>query len=337
MTFLDQDLFLKLLSLERKRSERTGQPFGLALLDVRSNFNLRSLCNALVLKMRETDLVGWYCQEAVIGIIFTSLNGATTAKIRSTLLSKINTTMISILPPEEQNEFKVTLHIFPEDVFKDFYPDLPQNSNNNKTYYNTKRVIDILTSSTILILLIPFILFIAILIKLSSKGPILFRQKRLGMFRKEFDFLKFRSMYINNDPGIHEEYVNNLIQNNVNSSSVFKIQNDPRVTPIGRFLRKTSLDELPQFWNVLKGEMSLVGPRPPIPYEIEKYFPWHRRRVFEVKPGITGLWQVYGRSRTTFDQMVRLDIQYIRAQSLWLDMKICLKTPFVMISGKGAY
>ena len=113
--------------------------------------------------------------------------------------------------------------------------------------------------------------------------------------------------------------------------------NDPRVTPLGRFLRKTSLDELPQFINVLKGDMSLVGPRPPIPYEFENYDTWHRRRVLEAKPGITGLWQVMGRSRTTFDEMVRLDLQYIRDQSFWLDLKILVKTPVAVLSGSGAY
>ena len=156
----------------------------------------------------------------------------------------------------------------------------------------------------------------------------LFRQKRLGMFGKEFDFLKFRTMYANNDPedpqGICREADSGTGRNH---RGVYKIQNDPRVTPIGRFLRKSSLDELPQFLNVLKGEMSLVGPRPPIPYEMEKYRSWHRRRVIEVKPGITGLWQVYGRSRTTFDEMVRLDIRYINEQSVWLDLKIVLQTP----------
>jgi lipopolysaccharide/colanic/teichoic acid biosynthesis glycosyltransferase len=121
------------------------------------------------------------------------------------------------------------------------------------------------------------------------------------------------------------------------AGQIFKITNDPRVTRVGRFLRTTSLDELPQLWNVLRGEMSLVGPRPPVPYEVEQYKPWHRRRVLEAKPGITGLWQVTGRSRTTFDDMVRLDIRYARTCSLSNDVKILLRTPAVVIAGKGAY
>jgi lipopolysaccharide/colanic/teichoic acid biosynthesis glycosyltransferase len=175
------------------------------------------------------------------------------------------------------------------------------------------------------------------MVKLTSPGPVFFRQKRLGHLGKQFDFLKFRSMHADNDPEIHKQYIASLIQNKQNGSGVFKIQNDPRVTRIGRFLRKSSLDEIPQFLNVLRGEMSLVGPRPPIPYEMEKYRGWHKRRVLEVKPGITGLWQVRGRSRTTFDEMVRLDIRYINTQSGWLDFIIVLQTPRAVLSASGAY
>ncbi|HLQ75947.1 MAG TPA: sugar transferase, partial [Terriglobia bacterium] len=121
------------------------------------------------------------------------------------------------------------------------------------------------------------------------------------------------------------------------SDGVYKIQNDPRITPFGRILRATSLDELPQFIHVLSGRMSLVGPRPPIPYEYECYQPWHRRRILDAKPGITGMWQVHGRSRTTFDDMVRMDLRYIRGRSIWIDLKILLKTPWAVIGGHGAY
>ena len=153
-------------------------------------------------------------------------------------------------------------------------------------------------------------------------------------------------MYINNDPAIHQKYIKKFISEQGNYSqeevnkrekNIYKIANDPRITPLGNFLRKASLDEFPQFINVVKGEMSLVGPRPPIPYELESYAIWHKRRVLEVKPGITGLWQVKGRSSTTFDESVRLDLKYIREWSLWLDMKILFKTPWAVISCKGAY
>ena len=158
---------------------------------------------------------------------------------------------------------------------------------------------------------------IAVVIKLTSRGPVVFEQERLGQFGKQFKCLKFRTMYADNDPKIHREFVQQFIAGKDEKSkrrsptpAVYKITNDPRVTPIGRFLRKTSLDEFPQFWNVLRGEMSLVGPRPPVPYEFEVYDYWHRRRVLEVRPGVTGLWQVSGRSRTCFDDMVRLDLRY---------------------------
>ena len=151
-------------------------------------------------------------------------------------------------------------------------------------------------------------------------------------------------MSVSTDAGIHKEYVQNFIAGKPQPAAVvkdqkvvYKITSDPRVTWIGRFMRRTSLDELPQFWNVLNGEMSLVGPRPPIPYEIEAYDIWHRRRLLEAKPGITGLWQVHGRSRTTFDEMVRLDLRYSRTWSPLLDLKILLQTPRAVISGNGAY
>jgi lipopolysaccharide/colanic/teichoic acid biosynthesis glycosyltransferase len=150
-------------------------------------------------------------------------------------------------------------------------------------------------------------------------------------------------MYVNNNHAIHREYVKSLIvgsalpqQTAKEGHATYKLTNDPRVTAVGKILRKTSLDELPQFLNVLKGDMSLVGPRPPIPYEVENYDIWHRRRLLAVKPGITGLWQVKGRSRTTFDEMVRLDLQYAKSWSVWLDLKILLQTPRAVVQGTGA-
>jgi lipopolysaccharide/colanic/teichoic acid biosynthesis glycosyltransferase len=156
---------------------------------------------------------------------------------------------------------------------------------------------------------------------------------------KPFTMLKFRTMDVDVDHKLHEEYVTRLIKSNADAcgrDKLFKLADDPRVTPVGRFLRKTSLDELPQLWNVLRGDMSLVGPRPPLGYELQQYKPWHYRRVLEAKPGMTGLWQVAGRSRTNFDQMVRLDLRYARTCSVWTDIKILLATPGAVISGRGA-
>ena len=184
---------------------------------------------------------------------------------------------------------------------------------------------------------------IALIIKLTSKGPVLFEQERLGQFGARFKCLKFRTMYTNCDSKIHRDYVQQYIAGNAQTAAdgnsektLYKLTADPRVTAIGRFLRKTSLDEFPQFWNVLRGEMSLVGPRPPVPYEFEVYDIWHRRRVLELKPGITGLWQVSGRNRMRFDEMVRLDLRYSQKWSLWLDLKILLATPWALISGDCA-
>jgi lipopolysaccharide/colanic/teichoic acid biosynthesis glycosyltransferase len=201
--------------------------------------------------------------------------------------------------------------------------------------------VDVLGSLTLLILLSPLFLLIGLLVKAGSRGPVFFAQTRVGQMMKPFRMQKFRTMKVDADSALHREYVTSFINATAQSQQsagqpLFKIVHDPRVTRIGRVLRKTSLDELPQLWNVLRGEMSLVGPRPALPYELEQYKPWHCRRVLEAKPGITGLWQVVGRSRTTFDEMVRLDLRYAKTCSLWNDLKILAATPGAVFSGKGA-
>jgi lipopolysaccharide/colanic/teichoic acid biosynthesis glycosyltransferase len=205
-----------------------------------------------------------------------------------------------------------------------------------------KKSMDMIGAVAGLVLFSPAMLVTAVLVKITSPGPILFKQKRLGYKGKYFTFLKFRSMYINSEDRVHQEYVKKLINGKtqeINNGSAdhpyYKITTDSRITPVGRFIRKTSLDELPQLWNVLRGEMSLVGPRPPIHYEVEEYKSWHYRRILEAKPGITGLWQISDRNRTTFDEMVRLDLWYARNWSLALDMKILLKTFKVILLAEG--
>jgi len=206
-----------------------------------------------------------------------------------------------------------------------------------------KRIMDICGSLICLLLFTPVMAIIALAIKLTSRGPAIFRQNRLGYQGREFSFLKFRTMYVNNDDRIHREYLEKLINgkhHEINTGDAkrpyYKIKYDPRITPLGKILRRSSLDELPQIFNVLMGHMSLVGPRPPIPYEVDKYQAWHKKRVLNVKPGITGLWQVSGRSQTTFDEMVRLDLYYAYNWSLWLDCKIMLQTLQAILSTKGA-
>jgi lipopolysaccharide/colanic/teichoic acid biosynthesis glycosyltransferase len=193
------------------------------------------------------------------------------------------------------------------------------------------------------VLVSPLMIVIAVAVKLSSPGPIIFKQQRVGRGGVPFKFYKFRSMRTDGDDSAHREYVAKLIAGKLNEinqgeadNPVYKMRGDKRITPIGKIIRKTSIDELPQLINVLKGEMSLVGPRPPIPYEAEKYESWHMRRLQEVRPGLTGLWQVEGRSKTSFDDMVRLDLRYIRNWSLWLDFKILFKTVAVVVRCDGA-
>jgi lipopolysaccharide/colanic/teichoic acid biosynthesis glycosyltransferase len=205
-----------------------------------------------------------------------------------------------------------------------------------------KRCFDV-TFAMLLILAVSLLLvLIAIAIKLDSPGPVLFRQERVGQYGRLFTVLKFRSMYTQNDHSVHKDFVMKLIRNEAqpadgDGAGVYKLTNDRRITPIGKWLRRLSLDELPQIINVLMGDMSLVGPRPAIPYELAAYQTWHRRRILEAKPGITGLWQVTSRSTVKFDEMVRLDLRYATSWSLWLDLKILLMTPAAVIKGSGAY
>jgi exopolysaccharide biosynthesis polyprenyl glycosylphosphotransferase len=205
-----------------------------------------------------------------------------------------------------------------------------------------KRAFDVLFTLLVAVLGLPFYLLIAALIKLTSEGPVLFVQDRVGLDGRTFKFYKFRTMLVDNSDVQHRSFAEDFIKGRLMSDAeesdrrVFKLQNDPRVTSIGRFLRKTSLDELPQFINVLRGEMALVGPRPPLAYELAHYKEWHRGRL-AVKPGLTGLWQVSGRSTVPFDEMVMLDLYYIENWSIALDMKIILRTVPVMLFGLGGY
>lgn len=195
-----------------------------------------------------------------------------------------------------------------------------------------KRTIDILASLLGLIVLLPLFFLVGLMIKLTDMGPVLFWQKRVGRWGREIDFPKFRSMVIN-----AEHLKSELLANNDHSDSIsFKMKRDPRITWIGRIIRKLSIDELPQLWNVLKGEMSLVGPRPPVPREVAEYSIEDRRRL-DATPGLTCIWQISGRSDIPFDEQVELDVQYIQSQSIWLDFKILLKTVPAVLFGKGAY
>jgi exopolysaccharide biosynthesis polyprenyl glycosylphosphotransferase len=348
--------FRHMLHIERKRAERSKKPFLLMLLDLsglhtrhRNVHILEKMRSALVSCTRETDIRGWYERNKTVGVIFTEMASIDESSVER-IFRKLHSAFSEVLYPEWLKEIKISFHVFPEEngnsAINDglfniaLYPDISKPSISRQATSSIKKLIDIAGSLSALVFLSPIFLIIAAAVKLTSDGPVFFKQERMGLNGKIFTFLKFRSMYTNSDHTRHKDYITKFIgegKDNGNTPGVYKLSNDPRITPIGGFLRKTSLDELPQFINVLRGDMSLVGPRPPIPYECELYDIWHRRRMLSVKPGITGLWQVSGRSSTTFDEMVRLDLKYINCWSLWLDIKLLLKTPFVVLTGKGAY
>lgn len=349
---LDESSFRRMIAVERKRTERSRQPFLLLLLDAgnclpsdTSGKVLSHVLTALSRATRETDVTGWYKMNSVVAVMFTEISIDERGSILSTVMNRVSETLRNNLTLQNFSQIGISLHVFPEDWRQDttqgnpaFYPDLLNRNQAQSSARVIKRLIDVFGSAAALLFLLPVFLLVALLVKLSSRGPIFFKQQRLGQFGKTFTFLKFRSMYVNNDHKIHQAFIKKVIKGEHDGKAegggkeVYKMTNDPRITRIGRFIRRTSLDELPQFINVLRGDMSLVGPRPPIAYECEEYDIWHRRRVLEVKPGITGLWQVRGRSRVRFDDMVRLDLEYARTWSLWLDIQILLKTPGALFS-----
>jgi lipopolysaccharide/colanic/teichoic acid biosynthesis glycosyltransferase len=349
---LPAPMFLRLLSVERKRSERSRQPFVLMLIErphagSSTNGHGRpepALCELLP-SIRETDIAGWY-KNGALGVIFAELGAGDKASIIEALQARMTAALRAGLGPDAASQVRVSFHWFPEDwsgrgtngeTTATLYPDLDRRQQSRKISLAMKRAVDAAGSAVLLLILSPVLLAVAVAIRLTSAGPIIFRQQRVGQHGVPFTFLKFRSMYAASDQTPHEEFIKKFITQNASNNGVYKLTTDARVTPVGRFIRRTSIDELPQLFNVLIGEMSLVGPRPPICYELEAYDLWHRRRVVEAKPGITGLWQVAGRSRLRFDDMVRLDLAYARGWSLWLDFKILLRTARVVLSGAGAY
>ena len=306
-----QSSFLSMLDLEQKRTERSRRAFGLMLLKSPTLLSapaksrtLEKVLQAVARSSRDTDLKGWYQEGSAIGIIFTEIPAKEEKTVANNLMAKITEALASALTPAQLDQIDVSFHIVPEDG------DEQTHDNSNKTTPHVelfrdmtrkkasrlaKRIIDIVGSLCALVVFSPLLVVIAIAVKLTSEGPILFRQKRHGLYGGTFTFLKFRSMYAKNDPAIHEAYVASLIAGAAENKGAgtqtvaFKMVNDPRITRVGNFLRRTSLDELPQFLNVLSGDMSLVGPRPPIPYEVKKYDVWHKRAgllTVKVSPGL---------------------------------------------------
>ena len=355
---LYEGLFSHALVRERKRSERSKRPFILLSVETKDRLDSdssrareESALEALGAATRGTDIVGWVKWPTVVGVICLEIGDAKPNRAVETIRARVYRELARRLAAEVIADFSLEFRIYPEPSDGDsnpgpgpadpiFHPDLPREERARRLSDWIKRALDIFASVTLLVALAPLLLVVAAVVRLTSPGPILFRQVRVGKIGKLFKMLKFRTMYAHVEDSSHREFVTRFIKESglevPAPNKLFKLSNDPRITPVGRILRKTSIDELPQLWNVLIGEMSLVGPRPPIPYELRHYAPWHRRRVLEAKPGITGLWQVTGRSSTTFDEMVRLDLRYARTRSLWADLRILLRTPGAVLGGRGA-
>lgn len=358
-SLLNGDAFRRILAIERKRSERSGTPFLLMLASF-GEPGLQNTCGETLVAIgkillgnsRDTDSVGWYQDGAIVGAIFTGLADDQRSAILGIVAGRVKAMLESNLGADEWRQARLAFHLFPDDwdlsnpespVDRTLYVDLALEAERKRNFLAFKRAIDIAISALALAVCSPLFLLTALAIKATSKGPVFFRQKRIGQHGKQFIFLKFRSMHAENNEHVHKEFVTGLInyssartKTGVDGEGHYKIKDDARITGFGRFLRRTSLDELPQLLNVLKGEMSLVGPRPAIPYEVEVYRTWHRQRLLAAKPGMTGIWQVTGRSRVKFDEMVRMDLRYAMAWSLWLDLKILLLTPVAVIRGTGA-
>ncbi len=343
----DKPCFLEQLRLEMHRAQRSGVALSILLLTKNDPKNgghdaVSKLLKAVKTIIRETDIVG-YIDPHTLGVLLPYTTAEGVKKISEKIAGNFSAL-----------QFSITASTYPDQIFGSLTKNgcvssdvlkfmLEDSINNSPIKLYMKRVLDIVGSIAALLILSPVMLTTALLIKVTSPGPFIFIQTRLGQKGVPFTFYKFRSMRVDTNDEIHRDYIIKLITGNHSALNngdkekpLYKMKSDPRITKVGKFIRKSSIDELPQLFNVLKGDMSLVGPRPPLAYEAEKYQAWHLRRILDMKPGITGLWQVDGRSRTGFDEAVRLDIRYIQMWSLVLDMRILLKTVKEVLLCRGA-
>ncbi len=338
--------FIERLNLEKRRADRSRAPLSLVVIKFARDGSLdgddlQEIAVDLSRHKRETDAMG-YLDEGVVAFLLPYSKSDAAEVFSKLILSRIDT-------PAATVDFATYMDARFEGLLQESRASgelaraFANTSNRGKAALAIKRGMDLIGAFMLVIVCAPLMIIVAVAVKLSSSGPVFFRQTRVGRGGVPFEFYKFRSMRVGADDRVHREYVTKLISGQheeINEgdaqSPIYKLRSDSRITPVGRIIRRTSIDELPQLFNVIKGDMSLVGPRPPIPYEAEQYQPWHMRRLQVVRPGITGLWQVEGRSKTSFDDMVRLDLRYIRTWSLWLDMKILLKTVVVVVRLDGA-
>lgn len=326
------------LKRERFLSDRNNHGFSLITFNAKiikkDNILATQLAEILATRLRTTDIVGWYNTKS-ISLLLPDTDSKGVKNLSDLLRSKItlseNTPLYDIYtyPSKSWQNGNGYKGIF---RFKDISEETYTKFSFERKIHLWKRTMDIVCSFFGLLLLLPFLAFVALMIKIVSPGPILYKQQRVGRTGKIFNFYKFRTLKMNNDVTVHQKYLKRLIKEDSNRDKPMeKLEDDYNVILMGDFLRKSCIDELPQLLNVLRGEMSLVGPRPCIPYEAEEYLSWHARR-FDITPGMTGLWQVSGKNKTTFKEMIRMDIEYISKQSFWLDIKILLKTPLVILS-----
>lgn len=360
LDMLSPEAFKREVEREIFRSDRCGTPLTLLNFDVRAvcrseeerHSCLIALCQAVAKCSRRTDSRGWIEEDGQrrVGLLLHNTVGENALRLIQTVRNCLADQMVATMPDGWPKEVSCEVFVYPTE--EAIYDDQPQNGSGRHAYQEEegqaqaqftstrrrmtelvcrplpgwKRAVDIAGAGMGLLVLSPLFGAIALGIKLTSPGPVFFKQERIGHLGKPFLFWKFRTMKHRYNPQEHKAHLEKLIVQGASDAPMQKLDKvNPAITPLGRLLRISSLDELPQLINVLRGEMSLIGPRPCLRYEAEKYQCWHRRR-FDVVPGMTGLWQVNGKNRTTFKEMIRYDIEYARCCSFWLDLKILMKT-----------
>jgi lipopolysaccharide/colanic/teichoic acid biosynthesis glycosyltransferase len=341
---LSRTAFLRIVQREKRRTDRSHSALSLALLTIDANggSTLQDMLEKVSTMVRETDYFTATDDRCIAVLLPDTGEAGLSSFLDKVALSRAGQSAHSTgaTYPDAAFDRLVAERLGTPRSRHAVESDEP--SVVSMRGYFGKRALDVLGALVALLLLSPLMLIVALLIKITSPGPVIFRQTRVGQSGMPFVMFKFRSMRTDMDDRAHREFVASLIDGKPalsgdgTSSSQFKMEADPRVTAVGRLIRKTSIDELPQFYNVLIGNMSLVGPRPPVPYEAEKYKTWHRRRVLELKPGLTGIWQVEGRSRVSFDDMVRMDLRYLQRCSLRFDVAVLLRTVLVVLTCQGA-
>jgi lipopolysaccharide/colanic/teichoic acid biosynthesis glycosyltransferase len=339
-------LFRDALVRERKRADRFEESFALVLISLACPAGRiprwTEVVDALTSQLLDTDLIGWFEEGKVIGL-FRSLGTIDSGDGVSALAATVRHELARCLGGQGAAGCSIRLEVYTphhENIPSVLVPAKDTRTQAREILRRgAKRALDVVGSLSLLTILAPAYVAIAAAVKLTSRGPVFFRQQRIGEAGRPFTMLKFRTMQMNADPAIHQQYMTAFITSDAKAipaaSGVFKIVDDPRVTSIGHFLRRSSLDELPQFWNVLKGEMSLVGPRPEEARVVAYYNDWHRRRL-AIKPGVTGPMQVSGRGDLSLDERVRLELDYIDNYSFWRDLALLARTIPAVLQGDGA-